>query len=43
MECERIWILYVLDRTTSRSLMGVPYRDPRPHGLFAPRAPARHG
>ena len=44
MECERIiWILYALDGTASRSLMAVPYRDTRPHGIFAPRALARHG
>src|ERR1035438_8956089 len=38
---ERIWVLYVLDRTEFRGLTVVPYRDTQPHGIFATRAPAR--
>src|ERR1035438_167598 len=38
---ERIWILYVLDRTAFRDLQVVPYRDTQAHGIFATRAPAR--
>ena len=38
---ERIWVLYVFDRTQFRGLRVVPYRDTRSHGLFATRAPAR--
>jgi len=38
---ERIWILYILDRSAFRGLQVIPYRDTRPHGIFATRAPAR--
>lgn len=38
---ERIWILYVLDRTVFQGLTVVPYRDTHPHGIFATRSPAR--
>jgi tRNA-Thr(GGU) m(6)t(6)A37 methyltransferase TsaA len=38
---ERIWVLYVFDRAAAFQKTVVPYRDDRPHGLFATRAPAR--
>jgi len=38
---ERIWVLYVFDRATAFEDTVIPYRDDRPHGLFATRAPAR--
>ena len=38
---ERIWVLYVFDRAATFQDTVVPYRDDRPHGLFATRAPAR--
>jgi tRNA-Thr(GGU) m(6)t(6)A37 methyltransferase TsaA len=38
---ERIWVLYVFDRAAVFQKTVVPYRDDRPHGLFATRAPAR--
>ena len=38
---ERIWVLYLLDRTAFRDLQVLPYRDIRTHGIFATRAPAR--
>jgi tRNA-Thr(GGU) m(6)t(6)A37 methyltransferase TsaA len=38
---ERIWVLYVFDRAATFQETVVPYRDDRPHGLFATRAPAR--
>lgn len=38
---DRIWIIYLLDRTAFRDLKIVPYRDTQPHGIFATRAPAR--
>jgi len=38
---ERVWLLVALDRTAFKELTVVPYRDTRPHGIFATRAPAR--
>jgi len=38
---ERVWVLYVFDRAAGFQKTVVPYRDDRPHGLFATRAPAR--
>jgi tRNA-Thr(GGU) m(6)t(6)A37 methyltransferase TsaA len=38
---ERIWLIYHLDRAKEFRLTVVPYRDTRPHGLFATRAPSR--
>lgn len=38
---DRIWVLFVLDRARPYELEVVPYRDVRPRGLFATRAPAR--
>jgi tRNA-Thr(GGU) m(6)t(6)A37 methyltransferase TsaA len=38
---ERVWIVYVFDRAGAFHSSVVPYRDDRPHGLFATRAPAR--
>jgi tRNA-Thr(GGU) m(6)t(6)A37 methyltransferase TsaA len=38
---ERVWIVYVFDRAAAFHSSVVPYRDDRPHGLFATRAPAR--
>lgn len=38
---ERIWVLYVFDRAVPFRESVVPYRDDRPHGLFATRAPCR--
>ncbi len=38
---ERIWLIYWLDRAKPYRLEVIPYRDTRPHGLFATRAPAR--
>ncbi|GAB4239758.1 MAG: tRNA (N6-threonylcarbamoyladenosine(37)-N6)-methyltransferase TrmO [Acidobacteriota bacterium] len=38
---ERIWILYWFHRAGSVRLTVVPYRDRRPRGVFATRAPVR--
>jgi tRNA-Thr(GGU) m(6)t(6)A37 methyltransferase TsaA len=38
---ERIWVLYVFDRARTYEPLVVPYRDDRPRGLFATRAPGR--
>jgi len=38
---DRIWVLYAFDRTEFKELQVIPYRDTRPHGIFATRAPAR--
>jgi len=38
---DRIWVIYVFDRSAFKDLQVVPYRDKRPHGIFATRAPAR--
>ncbi|HHQ48521.1 MAG TPA: tRNA (N6-threonylcarbamoyladenosine(37)-N6)-methyltransferase TrmO [Acidobacteria bacterium] len=38
---ERIWLLYLLDRSTGWTLRATPPLDTRPHGLFATRSPNR--
>jgi len=38
---DRIWVVYVLDRAGDYRPSVVPYRDDRPHGLFATRSPCR--
>lgn len=38
---DRIWVVYVFDRATAFQESVIPYRDDRPHGLFATRAPVR--
>ena len=38
---ERIWLIYWLDRAGPAKLHTIPYRDNRPHGLFATRSPNR--
>ena len=38
---ERIWVLYVFHRARPFAPLVVPYRDDRPRGLFATRAPGR--
>jgi tRNA-Thr(GGU) m(6)t(6)A37 methyltransferase TsaA len=38
---ERLWLVYWLDRAGRFAPLVVPYRDDRPHGLFATRSPAR--
>ncbi len=38
---ERIWLLYWFDRTYPAQLEVVPFRDSKPHGVFATRAPSR--
>jgi tRNA (adenine37-N6)-methyltransferase len=38
---ERLWLLYWLDRAGPFAPLVVPYRDDRPHGLFATRSPSR--
>jgi tRNA-Thr(GGU) m(6)t(6)A37 methyltransferase TsaA len=38
---ERIWVLYVFNRARPFEPLVVPYRDDRPRGLFATRAPGR--
>jgi tRNA-Thr(GGU) m(6)t(6)A37 methyltransferase TsaA len=40
-ECERIWVLYHLDRTANFEPLVTPYLDTKEHGLFATRSPAR--
>ncbi len=37
----RIWVLYVFHRAPEFQPLVVPFRDMRPRGLFATRAPAR--
>ena len=38
---ERIWLVYWFDRARLFQPQVIPYRDNRPHGLFATRAPSR--
>lgn len=38
---ERLWLVYWLDRAGPYAPLVMPYRDDRPHGLFATRSPAR--
>jgi tRNA-Thr(GGU) m(6)t(6)A37 methyltransferase TsaA len=38
---ERIWLIYPFDRVSETRLTVVPYRDRRPRGVFATRAPCR--
>jgi len=38
---ERIWILYLFDRSGNWSVQAVPPLDGRPRGLFATRSPSR--
>jgi len=38
---ERIWLVYRFHRSREARLTVVPYRDTRPHGVFATRAPSR--
>jgi tRNA-Thr(GGU) m(6)t(6)A37 methyltransferase TsaA len=38
---DRIWVIYYFDRAADAKMTVVPYRDDKPHGLFATRAPAR--
>jgi len=38
---ERIWLVYWFDRARPFQPEVIPYRDNRPHGLFATRAPSR--
>jgi tRNA (adenine37-N6)-methyltransferase len=38
---ERIWLIYWLHRAGPFRPVVVPYRDVRPHGLFATRSPSR--
>jgi len=38
---ERLWLIYWLDRITTRRLQVVPYRDTQERGVFATRAPCR--
>jgi len=38
---ERIWLIYSFDRAGAFKPQVVPYRDDRPHGVFATRAPNR--
>jgi tRNA-Thr(GGU) m(6)t(6)A37 methyltransferase TsaA len=38
---ERVWLVYWIDRAGPFSAEVVPYRDDRPRGLFATRAPSR--
>lgn len=38
---ERLWLLYLMDRVDTYRLHVVPYRDTRPHGVFATRSPTR--
>ncbi len=40
-EFDRIWLIYHFDRAGAFRPAVVPYRDTRPHGLFATRAPSR--
>lgn len=38
---DRIWLLYVFDRTAHARMRVIPYRDTVEHGIFATRVPAR--
>ncbi len=38
---ERIWLIYPFDRAQRPRMVVTPYRDNRPHGIFATRAPCR--
>ncbi len=38
---ERVWLIYWMDRADAFQPRIVPYRDTRPHGLFATRSPCR--
>lgn len=38
---ERIWVIYLFDRVCDYQPSVIPYRDKKPRGLFATRAPAR--
>jgi len=38
---DRVWLIYLLDRTGAYRPKVVPYRDTREHGLFATRSPCR--
>jgi tRNA-Thr(GGU) m(6)t(6)A37 methyltransferase TsaA len=38
---ERVWVLWLADRTRAYRPLVVPYRDDRQRGLFATRSPAR--
>ncbi|MBN2194939.1 MAG: tRNA (N6-threonylcarbamoyladenosine(37)-N6)-methyltransferase TrmO [Polyangiaceae bacterium] len=38
---ERLWLVYFMDRAGGYRPQVVPYRDTRPHGLFATRSPTR--
>lgn len=38
---DRIWLLYWMDRVGKFEPVVIPYRDTRPHGLFATRSPCR--
>jgi tRNA-Thr(GGU) m(6)t(6)A37 methyltransferase TsaA len=38
---ERVWLVYWMDRAGPYRARVVPYRDDRPHGLFATRSPSR--
>lgn len=38
---ERIWLIYLLDRTPGEKLRVVPFRDNTERGIFATRAPCR--
>ncbi len=38
---ERIWLLYVFNRSDGWQPKVIPFRDTNPHGIFATRAPRR--
>jgi tRNA (adenine37-N6)-methyltransferase len=38
---ERVWLLYIFDRSGPARLSVVPFRDTVEHGVFATRAPVR--
>ncbi len=38
---QRLWLLYLFDRADPFQPLVIPYRDNRPRGLFATRAPSR--
>jgi len=39
--CDRIWVLFWVDRAATAKAKVIPYRDTQERGLFATRAPAR--
>jgi tRNA (adenine37-N6)-methyltransferase len=39
--CDRIWVLFWIDRASPAKTKVVPYRDTRERGLFSTRSPAR--